>query len=111
VHELDARVEAEIGRGDRQREVARDLRRGLRPDRRLVAEHHAGHVGVPLGEAPEEVLDLEDVALEARAHRVEPRHLLGEELRLGRLDAVDAGRAADHDRPETGKPAAAGEQL
>ena len=82
-----------------------------RADRRLVAQHRAAHAGVAAGVGVEVVLDLGDVALEAGAQREQPRHLLPEELRRMRLGAVDAGRAADDDRPERGHPLAGREQL
>ena len=69
------------------------------PDRRLVAEHRADHLGVPARVGLEVVLDLGDVALEARAQREQAGHLLGEELRGVRLRPVDPGGAAHDDRP------------
>ena len=98
VHELDARVEAHERRADRLREVARDLRAHAGTDRRLVAEHRAVHALVPARVGLEVVLDLRDVALEARPQREQAGHLLLEELRRLRLGAVHAGRAAHDDR-------------
>ena len=111
MHELDPRVEAEVGGHDGRGEVAGDLGGERRADRRLVAQHRADHARVPARVGLEVVLDLADVALEARAQREQPRHLLGEELRRVRLGAVDAGGAADHDRADRRRLLAGGEQL
>ena len=111
VDELEPRVEAEICRHGRQAEVPRDLRVRPRADRRLIAEHHARDLRVAARVGLEVVLDLADVALEPGPERIEPRHLLGEELRRLRLRAVDAGRAADDDRPDGRRALAGAEQL
>ena len=90
-----------------ERQVARDLRVHRGPDRGLVAQHRADHVRVAARVGLEVVLDLGHVALEARAEREQARHLLGEELRGVRLRPVDAGGAADDDRPHASAPSRA----
>ena len=110
-HELDARVEAHVGRAHRLGEVPGDLSPEPGADRRLVAEHRAAHAGVAARVGVEVVLDLRDVALEARAQREHPRHLLPEELGRVRLGPVHAGGAAHDDRVERGHALAGGEQL
>ena len=57
------------------------------------------------GEAVHEVLELGDVALEARARRRAPGQVLGEEGRVGRLGAVDGGRPP-HDERRAGRGSA-----
>ncbi len=104
-------VEAEVGGHHGRGEVAGDLGGERRADRRLVAQHRAGHPGVAARVGLEVVLDLADVALKAGAQRKQPRHLLGEELGRVRLGAVDARGAADHDRPDPRRALAGGEQL
>ena len=81
------------------------------PDRRLVAEHRADHLGVAARVGLEVVLDLGHVALEARAQREQAGHLLGEELRGVGLGSVDPRGAAHDDRPHRGRLLERREQL
>src|SRR3954452_10044711 len=59
----------------------------------------------------EVVLDLANVALEARAQGIQPSHLLGVELRRGGLRAIDARRPTHHDRLDRWRLLTRGEQL
>ena len=72
VEELHPRVEAEDRRDDRQPHEARDRRVEARADDRLQAQERRDDVRVAAGEAVDEVLELGDVALEARARRRAP---------------------------------------
>ena len=111
VQHLQPRVEAELGRDDRQRQVAGERRLDLGAELGLVAEHAAAQLRVAAGEVLEVRLELADVALEPRPQREAARHLLAEEGRGRGLAAVDRGRAADDDALELDGLLAGGEQL
>ena len=72
VHELQPRVEAELGRDHRQRQVADQRGVEAGADLGLVAQHAAGDLGVAAGEVVEVALELGDVALEPGAQRHPP---------------------------------------
>ena len=110
--ELVARVEAEDRRHGREREQPRVRGVQVRPEAVGEAQDGDDLVRVALGEGRDGALGLDDVALDRRARRVRPRHLLGEVRRVVLLAAVVVRRGLEDDLAHGRvRPAAGGEDV
>ena len=111
MQELQARVEAELDRDDRQGQVPDQRTVEAGADLGLEPQHAAGQLGVAAGEVLEVLLELGDVALKPGPQRLRPGEILGVERRHRALAAVDRRRASHDHRPQRFGPLAGGEEL
>src|SRR3954453_410112 len=111
MQQLEARIEPELRRNQRQAQVADERHLESRPDLWLIAEHAADEVRVPPGEVFEIALELRGIALKTGAKRKPAGHLLREEAGRGPLASVDRGRAANDHALERLGPLAGGKEL
>jgi hypothetical protein len=106
VDELPARVEPEDRRDGRQAQQPRVRRAHPAAEPVGEAQHARLHVGARGREVGDEVLGLDDVALDPRARRVRALHVLAEERRVVLLGAVVVGARLEHE-PAHGRVLAA----
>ena len=97
VHELVARVEAQDGGDDREREERRVRRADVRPEHVRETQDRRRDEWVLLAEVADAGLRLDDVALDPGRRRMRPPHRLGEERRVVLRRAVVVRRGLVHE--------------